>query len=46
MAAAVPVVGICGPSAAGKSMLAAALCRGLQERRRRSLVLALSLIHI
>jgi uridine kinase len=40
MVAAVPVVGICGPSAAGKTMLAAALCRGLQERRRRSLVLA------
>ena len=40
MAAAVPVVGICGPSAAGKSVLAAALCERLEAQQRRCLVLA------
>jgi uridine kinase len=40
MAAGVPVVGICGPSAAGKSVLAAALCQRLEAQRRRCLVLA------
>ena len=40
MAAAVPVVGICGPSAAGKSVLAAALCQRLLAQQRRCLVLA------
>jgi len=40
MAAVVPVVGICGPSAAGKSVLAAALQQRLQAQQRRCLVLA------
>ena len=40
MAASIPVVGICGPSAAGKSVLAAALRQRLQAQQRRCLVLA------
>ena len=40
MAQAVPVVCLCGPSAAGKTMLAAALQRRLREQQLHSLVLA------